>query len=171
MDLILACTSHPSSCGRGGRRVGRLSSSQRGRLHGTLQKMRFFKLRIRPRAGPSHRGTGRGLSRGGLSFCMTEADTYGAKLWLMLDIRWRTLADLPVQQRWRPRLAAAGRRDAGRARDRGNLTKRSHFPEVGQGTRGDPLNPIQLREDLRNVKLSVFQGFGAGRLHTERKRH
>ncbi len=32
---------------------------------------------------------------------------------------------------------------------------------------GDPLNPIQLREDLRNFKLSVFQGFpsiGAGTL-------
>ena len=32
-------------------------------------------------------------------FCMTVADTYGAKLWLTLNIRWRTLADLPVQQR------------------------------------------------------------------------
>ena len=30
---------------------------------------------------------------------MTVADTYGAKLWLTLDIRWRIPADLPVQQR------------------------------------------------------------------------
>ncbi len=44
---------------------------------------------------------------------MTVADTYGAKLWLMLDIRWRTLADLPVQQRWRPRLEAPVEQEIG----------------------------------------------------------
>ena len=133
MDLILACTSHPSSCERGSRRVERPSSSQRGRPHGTLRRVQLFKLRIRSRAGPSHQWQRSRPEPRGPFFLHDCGRQYGAKLWLTLDIRWRTLADLPVQQLWRPRLAAAGRGGAGRARDRGNLTKPSHFPEVGSG--------------------------------------